>query len=99
MDNALPANDNPNVDDGEEFYLDETSGSWITAQEKLNLVRRGPGNKEQKLGPILNMDYIRSTMDLPREVLNGYVRDADTVLTEDPFIKELLPVASKPNFV
>ena len=42
LDNALPANHNPSVDDGEEFYLDETSGSWIMAQEKLNLVRRGP---------------------------------------------------------
>ena len=53
-DNALPANDIPSVDDGEEFYLDKTSGTWITAQEQLDLVRRGPGNKEQKLGPILN---------------------------------------------
>ena len=25
LDNALPANDNPSVDDGEEFYLDKTS--------------------------------------------------------------------------
>ena len=100
LDNALPANDIPSVDDGEEFYLDKTSRSWITAQEQLDLVLRGPEamvNKEEKPGPILNMDYIRSTMDLPREVLNGYVRDADTVLTDDPFIKEKLPVADDPD--
>ena len=36
-------------------------------------------------------------MDLPREVLNGRVRDADTVLTDDPFIKEKLPVADDPE--
>ncbi len=44
--------------------------------------------KKEVKGPILNMDFIRSTMDFPRAVLNGQVPDADTVLTEDVKTKE-----------
>ncbi len=97
QDNALATNGTPNSDNGHSFFLDETKGRWIAAQENLGLTVRGPSvmvevNKVQKngrvvkgtmemKGPILNMDFIRSTMELPRAVLDGKVPDADTALT------------------
>ena len=85
-----------NTDNGHDFFLNEEKGRWIRAQEHLGLVVRGPditvkgknGRMTTEPGPILNMDFIKSTMDLPRAVLEGRERDADTVLTEDPVQKE-----------
>ena len=89
-----------NTDNGHDFFLNEEKGRWIRAQEHLGLIIRGPDitvkervkNTRKRVttepGPILNMDFIRSTMDLPRAVLDGREHDADTVLTEDPVQKE-----------
>ena len=99
-----------NTDNGHDFFLNEKKGRWIRAQEHLGLVVRGPditvkergknGRETTEPGPILNMDFIRSTMDLPRAVLEGRERDADTVLTEDPVQKEFngdIPKKFKPQ--
>ena len=113
-DSASTNDDTHDIDNAHPFFLDETKGTWIRAQEVIGLVVRGPSTfvkekvkagpgraktkKKEVKGPILNMDYIRSTMEFPRAVLAGQVRDADTQLTADPVRKEFSDGIIPKNF-